>query len=61
MKRLSLVVSLISLVVLAVPAAAPAKGSKSPAKQCKALRAQMGADSFRAAFGGKQGKNAHGR
>ena len=61
MKKLSLVVSLISLVVFAVPATAPAKGGKSPAKDCKALRAQMGADSFRAAFGSKQGKNALGR
>jgi hypothetical protein len=60
MRKLSLVVSLVSLVVLAVPASAPAKG-KNAAKECKALRAQMGTDSFRAAFGGKQGKNAHGR
>lgn len=61
MKRLSLVVSLISLVVFAVPATAPAKGGKSPAKHCKALRADMGADAFRAAFGGKEGKRALGR
>ena len=57
MRKLWLVVA---LVVLAVPATAPAKG-QIPAKECKALRAQMGADSFRATFGGKQGKNAHGR
>ena len=61
MRKLSLVVSLVSLVVFAVPATAPAKGGKSPAKECKALRAQMGADAFRAAFGSKQGKNALGR
>ena len=61
MRKLSLVVSLvISLVVFAVPAAAPAKG-KNAAKECKSLRSQMGADSFRAAFGSKQGKNALGR
>ena len=60
MRKLSLVVSLISLVVLAAPAAAPAK-SNNAAKDCKALRSQMGADSFRAAFGSKQGKNALGR
>jgi len=61
-RKLSLVVA---LVVLAVPAAAPAKGSgpgqKNSAKHCKALRAEMGADAFRAAFGGKRGKNALGR
>jgi hypothetical protein len=53
---------LVSLVVLAVPATAPAKGSgsghRNAAKQCKALRAEMGANAFRAAFGTKQGKNA---
>lgn len=62
MKKLLLVVT---LVVLAVPATAPAKGSgaahKSAAKQCKALRAQMGADVFRAVFGTKRGRNALGR
>ena len=62
MRKLLLVVT---LVVLAVPATAPAKGSggahKSAAKECKALRAEMGADAFRAAFGRKSGKNAFGR
>jgi hypothetical protein len=65
MRKLSLVVSLISLVVLAVPATAPAKGSgsghKNSAKQCKALRAELGAEAFRTAFGGKKGKHALGR
>ena len=62
MRKLSLVVA---LVVLAVPATAPAKGSgpghKNAAKECKALRAEMGADAFRSAFGGKKGKHALGR
>jgi hypothetical protein len=62
MKRLLLVVA---LVVLAVPATAPAKGSggnhKNAAKECKVLRAEMGADAFRTAFGRKAGKNAFGR
>jgi hypothetical protein len=62
-KKLSLVVSLL---IFAIPATAQAKGSggghKSPAKYCKALRAQMGTDAFREAFGAKQGKkNAFGR
>ena len=60
MKKLSLVVALIALVV---PSAAQAKGGgeagKAPAKQhCKALRAEMGAEAFRAAFPGKRGKHA---
>src|SRR5688572_29717373 len=62
MRKLLLVVT---LVALAVPATAPAKGSggthKSAAKECKALRAEMGAEAFRAAFGRKSGKNALGR
>jgi hypothetical protein len=62
MRKLLLVVA---LVVLAVPATAPAKGSggghKNAAKECKALRAQMGAEAFRTAFGRKAGKNAFGR
>jgi hypothetical protein len=62
MKKVLLVVA---LVVLAFPAAAPAKGGggehKNSAKHCKALRAEMGADAFRAAFGGKNKKNALGR
>jgi len=62
-KKLSLVVSLL---MLAVPATAQAKGSggghKNPAKYCKALRAQMGTDAFREAFAAKKGhKNAFGR
>jgi hypothetical protein len=62
MRKLWLVVV---LVVLAVPATAPAKGSgpghKNSARHCKALRAEMGADAFRSAFGGKSGKHALGR
>jgi hypothetical protein len=62
MRKLLLVVS---LVVLAVPASAPAKGSgsghKNSAEHCKALRAEMGASVFRATFGAKQGKHALGR
>ena len=54
MKRLWLVVALIALVV---PSAAQAKGGgevKKAAKQhCKVLRADMGAEAFRSAFGGK--------
>jgi hypothetical protein len=59
MRKLALVVSIVTLVV---PATASAKradaGPKNSAKHCKALRAEMGADAFRAAFGGK---NALGR
>jgi hypothetical protein len=61
MKKLLLVVSIVAFVV---PATASAKGSgghKNAAKECKAMRAEMGADAFRAAFGGKQGKHALGR
>ena len=62
MRKLLLVVA---FVALALPATAPAKGSgsghKNAAKECKALRAQMGADGFRTAFGSKRGKNALGR
>jgi hypothetical protein len=62
MKKLLLVVA---LVVLAFPATAPAKdsggGHKNAAKECKALRAEMGAEAFRATFGNKRGKNALGR
>ena len=63
MKKLSLVVSLL---IFAIPATAQAKssggGHKSPAKYCKALRADMGKDAFREAFGTKKGhKNALGR
>jgi len=63
MKKLSLVVSLL---LLAVPATAQAKGSggehKNPAKYCKALRAEMGKDAFREAFAAKKGKkDAYGR
>jgi hypothetical protein len=59
------VLLVVALVVFAFPATAPAKGSggshKNAAKECKALRAEMGADAFRAAFGTKRGKNALGR
>lgn len=63
MRKLSLV---LSLVVFAVPAAAQAKKPsggehKNAAKQCKAMRAEMGADAFREAFPGKRGKGALGR
>jgi hypothetical protein len=62
MKRLLLV---LTLVVLAVPAPASAKGGggthKNAAKQCKAMRAEMGAVGFREAFGAKRGKSAFGR
>ena len=63
MRKLSLV---LSLVVLAVPAAAQAKKpsggeSKNAAKQCKAMRAELGADAFREAFAGKRGKSSFGR
>jgi hypothetical protein len=62
MRKLALVVSIVTLVV---PATASAKradaGPKNAAKHCKALRAEMGAEAFRAAFGGKQGKKALGR
>ena len=62
MRKLLLVVM---IAVLAVPATAPAKGSgsghKNAAKECKTLRAEMGADAFRAAFGSKRGKHALGR
>lgn len=63
MRKLSLV---LTLVVFAVPAAAEAKKPsggehKSPAKQCKAMRAEMGGDAFREAFAGKRGKSAFGR
>ena len=62
MKKLLLVVA---LVVFALPAPAPAKGPggvhKSPAKHCKALRAEMGPEAFRATFAAKRGRNALGR
>ena len=63
MRKLSLV---LALVVLAVPAAAQAKKPsggehKNAAKQCKAMRAEMGADAFREAFGGKGKRSAFGR
>ena len=62
MKKLSLVV--VALLALALPAVTSAKGPsshKSAAKQCKALRADMGKEAFRAAFAGKRGKHAMGR
>jgi hypothetical protein len=61
MRKLLLVVTVLAL---AIPATAPAKGSgghKNAAKECKALRAQMGAEAFRSTFGGKRGKHALGR
>ena len=57
MKKLSL---LVALLALAIPAVSSAKGGaahKSAAKQCKAMRAEMGAEAFRAAFA-KPGKRA---
>ena len=56
MKRLWLVVAVIAL---AVPAAAPAKrggGHDKSAKQCKAMRDQMGAKAFGETFKGKHAK-----
>ena len=62
MKKLLLV---FTLVVFTLPATAAAKGPggghKNAAKHCKALRAEMGAEAFRAMFGTKRGKNALGR
>ena len=63
MRKLSLV---LALVVFAVPATAQAKKPsggehKNAAKQCKALRAELGADAFREAFPVKHGKSAFGR
>ena len=63
MRKLSLV---LTLVVFAVPATAQAKKPsggehKNAAKQCKALRAELGADAFREAFPAKRGKSAFGR
>lgn len=54
------------LAALAMPAGAAAKAFpgevKNAAKHCKALRAQMGVDAFRAEFGAKKGKgNAFGK
>jgi hypothetical protein len=54
MRRLWLVVALIALVV---PSAAQAKGGgevkKAARQHCKVLRADMGAEAFRSAFGAK--------
>ena len=59
MKRLWLVVALFALVI---PAAAQAKGGgelkQAATRHCKALRAEMGAEAFGAAFGGKHAKHA---
>ena len=54
---------LIALTIPAVTSSAKGKGAghKSAAKQCKAMRADMGADAFRAAFAKKGHKNAFGR
>ncbi|HZO58195.1 MAG TPA: hypothetical protein VFB51_00745 [Solirubrobacterales bacterium] len=57
MKRLSL---LVAVFALALPAVTTAKGGAAhtaAAKQCKAMRAEMGAEAFRAAFA-KHGKRA---
>ena len=57
MKRLSLVAALFALAIPAVTSAKSGAGHKSAAKECKAMRAEMGAEAFRAAFA-KQGKHA---
>jgi hypothetical protein len=56
MKKLSLVVAVFAL---AIPAASAKGGAahKTAAKQCKSMRAEMGAEAFRAAFA-KHGKRA---
>ena len=62
MRKLSLVV--VALIAFALPAVSSAKGGavhKSAAKHCKALRADMGTEPFRAAFANKRGKHAMGR
>jgi hypothetical protein len=55
MRKLALVVTLVALVF---PATAPARGPggayKSPAKECKALRAKLGSAAFQSAFGSKR-------
>jgi hypothetical protein len=52
------VLVVVALLALAVPVSAPAKGAdgarKAPAKECKDLRARMGGDAFKAAFGSKR-------
>ena len=58
MKKLSV---LVALLVFAFPAVASAKGGadhRSAAKQCKSIRAEMGAEAFRAAFGNQNSKRA---
>ena len=50
MKKLSLLVALLALAIPAVSSAKSGAAHKSAAKQCKAMRAEMGAEAFRAAF-----------
>ena len=57
MKKLALVAALFALAIPAVTSAKSGAGHKSAAKACKAMRAEMGAEAFRAAFA-KQGKRA---
>lgn len=62
-------IAVMAVAVLAVPPAAAAHGDDRPdsgeqnrSKACKALRAQMGADLFREAYGTNRNKrNAHGK
>jgi hypothetical protein len=58
MKRLSLVVALFALAIPAVASAKGDAGHRSAAKQCKAIRAEMGDEAFRAAFAKHSGKRA---
>ena len=61
MRKLLLVVAVLAL---AIPATAPAKdsaGPKNAAKACKAIRTEMGADAFKAAFPARKGKSSFGR
>lgn len=64
MKRLSLSL-VVALFALAIPAVSSAKGGSDhhkatvkAAKQCKAMRAKMGPQAFRSAFGKQSGKRA---
>src|SRR6266511_2244990 len=58
------IIAIVAAAALALPAAASADGgsqgkSKSPAQQCRAERASMGADAFKQKYGGKS--NAFGK
>jgi hypothetical protein len=58
------VIAIVAAAALALPAAAAADGgsqgkAKSPAQQCRAERAQIGADAFKQKYGGKS--NAFGK